>query len=106
MNWKNAGAELPPEWKAAVSARNKELLGKRGLGRFAWCVAAEVLLYLPTPTLRELAAKLRDEAERDWESFANKWTDRERTARTVGPELRAVLNEALKGTARPAQSKK
>lgn len=100
MDWRNAGAELPPEWKAAVSTRNRELLGKRGLGRFSWCVAAELLFCLPTDTLHELAAKLRHEAERDWQSFAHKWSDRKQTARQVGPELLAAVREALEALPR------
>lgn len=105
MDWRNAGAELPPEWKAAISAHNRKLLGKRGLGRYAWCVAVEVLLCLPPERLRELAAKLREEAEHDWETFADKWTDVDETARTIAPELRAALNEALKTVGRPTRPK-
>jgi hypothetical protein len=105
MDWKNAGAELPPQWKAAVSARNRELLGKRGLGRFAWCVAAEVLLALPTDVLHELAAKLRLEAERDWESFANKWSDRDKAARRAGADLLAAVLKALEPAARRASKR-
>lgn len=100
MDWKNAGAALPPEWKEAVSTHNKSLLGKKGLGRYAWCVAAEVLLCLPPERLRALAAKLREEAEGDPEAFAEKWDNRERAARAVAPELRAALNDALKSVGR------
>ncbi len=93
----------------AVSLHNKSLLGKRGLGRYAWCVAAEVLLCLPPGRLRELAARLREEAEHDPEAFAEKWNDREATAQAVAPELRAALHEALKrvgpGTRRPSTRK-
>ncbi len=105
MDWKNAGAELPPEWRKAVSLQNKRLLGKRGLGRFAWCVAAEVLLCLPPERLRELAARLREEAERDPEAFAGKWNDRDAAAQAVGPELRGALHEALKTGGQPSRSK-
>ena len=105
MDWKNAGAALPPEWKEAVSSHNKSLLGKKGLGRYAWCLAAEVLLCLPPERLRELAAKLREEAERDSERFANKWNHREQTARAVAPDLRAALSQALRGIGRPPGSR-
>ena len=96
MEWKNVGASLPPQWQEAVSSHNTSLLGKRGLGRYAWCVAAEVLLCLPPERLRELAAKLRGEAEQDWEAFANKWNNPGATARAIAPELRAAINEALR----------
>ncbi len=105
MEWKNAGAELPPEWKTAVSAQNRRTLGKRGLGRYAWCVAAEVLLSLPPERLRALAAKLREEAEDDPQTFAEKWNDRDETARAIAPELRAALNDALRTVERPRRSK-
>jgi hypothetical protein len=106
MDWKSAGAELPPEWNAAVSAHNRELLGKRGLGRYSWCLAAEVILCLSREKLRELAAKLRDEAERDPQAFAERWSNRESAVRAVAPGLRAALNEALKDAERSARSKK
>ncbi len=96
MEWKNAGAALPSAWKQAVSSHNKDLLGKKGLGRYAWCVAAEVLLCLPPERLRLLAAKLREEAERDPQAFAEKWDNREQAAGLVALELRAALNDALK----------
>lgn len=105
MDWKNAGAALPPEWKEAVSTHNKSLLGKKGLGRYAWCVAAEVLLCLPPERLRALAAKLREEAEGNPESFAQKWNDRDETARAIAAELRAALNEALKSVERSGRPK-
>lgn len=96
MEWSSAGAELPPEWKVIVSQRNRELLGKRGLGRYAWCLAAEILLSLTSEQLRELAAELRDEAETDWNKFAHKWDNPEAAARAHGPELIAKLTAALK----------
>ena len=96
MEWKSAGAELPPEWNAAVSAHNKDILGKRGLGRFAWCLAAQVLLCLPPEQLREFAAELRDEAERDWKAFSERWNNREEAARSLAPKLRTSLSDALK----------
>ncbi len=105
LEWKSAGAQLPPEWKTVLSDHNRRLLGKRGLGRYAWCVAAEVLLCLPPEELRELAAKLRDESESDPESFAEKWNDREAAARTVAPKLLAALNEALRSGGKQAISK-
>ena len=105
MDWKNAGAALPPEWKKAVSRHNTSLLGKKGLGRYAWCVAAEVLLCLPPERLRTLAAKLREQAEDDPQTFAEKWNDRDETARAIAPELRAALNDALRSVERPRRSK-
>lgn len=105
MDWKSAGVALPPRWQQAVSSHNTSLLGKKGLGRYAWCVAAEVLLCLPPERLRELAAKLREEAEGDPEAFAEKWNNREQAARAVGPELRTALNNALKSVEQPARSK-
>ena len=106
MEWSTAGTELPPEWKRAISAHNKRLLGRRGLGRYAWCVAAQMLLALPPDLLRDLASQLRDEAERDWEAFANKWADPDRSARTTVPEIRAAFEEASKRIAGAARSKK
>ena len=105
MDWKNAGAALPPEWKKAVSRHNTSLLGKKGLGRYAWCVAAEVLLCLPPERLRALAAKLREEAEDDPESFAEKWNNRDETAKAIAPALRAALNDALRSVERPGRSR-
>ena len=105
MKWKNAGAELPPKWKKAVSDHNKSLLGQRGLGRYAWCVAAEVLLCLPPERLRELAAKHRDLAERDWESFHDKWVDRDDAWRAVAVELLDDLTEALRSAAPKRKSR-
>lgn len=96
MEWSSAGAELPPEWKVIVSQRNRELLGKRGLGRYAWCLAAEILLSLTSEQLRELAAELREEAETDWNKFAHKWDNPESAARTLRPELIVKLTAALK----------
>ncbi len=105
MDWRSTGAELPPKWKSAISTHHQNLLGRKGLGRYAWCVAAEVLLCLPPERLRALAAKLREEAEGDPESFAKKWNDRDETARVIAPVLRAALNDALKRVSRPARSK-
>ena len=101
MEWQNVGAAVPPRWKQAVSAHNKSMLGKKGLGRYAWCVATEMLLCLPPERLRELAAKLREEAESDWDTFANKWSDRDQTAQAIAPALREALNEALKTVGKP-----
>ncbi len=105
MDWRSTGAELPMKWKGAISTHHQSLLGRKGLGRYAWCVAAEVLLCLPPERLRELAARLREEAERDPEAFAGKWNDRDATAQAVGPELRAALHEALKTAGQPSRSK-
>ncbi len=77
----------PPKWKKAVSDHNKSLLGQRGLGRYARCVAAEVLLPLPAKKLRELAVALRDEAERDWESFDKKWDNRDEATHKTAARL-------------------
>lgn len=106
MQWLSTGAPLPPKWKEAISGHHYDLLGKRGLGRYAWCVAAEVLLCMPPEKLRKLAAALRKQAETDWETFAEKWSDPEKTARTVAPELRAAINEALKATTSAEKKKK
>ncbi len=100
MDWRSTGAELPPKWKSAISTHHQNLLGRKGLGRYAWCVAAEVLLCLPPERLRALAAKLREEAEGDPASFAEKWNDRDEAARAVAPELRTALNDALKRVGR------
>ncbi|MCG8409524.1 MAG: hypothetical protein MI923_30330 [Phycisphaerales bacterium] len=105
MNWENAGVALPPKWKKAISAHNKKMLGKRGLGRYAWCVATEVLLCIPPDKLLELASNLRKQAEIDPDTFAKKWSNPEKTARTVAPELRAAINEALKATTQKKQKK-
>ena len=105
MDWRSTGAELPPKWKSAISAHHQNLLGRKGLGRYAWCVAAEVLLCLPPERLRALAAKLREEAEGNPEAFAEKWDNREQAARAVAAELRAALNDALKSVERAARSK-
>ena len=42
------------------------------------------------------AAGLRDAAESDPAAFTEKWSNRERRAKVVAPELRAALNTALK----------
>ena len=105
MDWRTTGAELPPGWKEGISAHFQGLLGRKGLGRYAWCVAAEVLLCLPPERLRELAAKLREEAESDPAAFAEKWNDRDQAARAVAPALRAALNEGLKTVSKPPRSK-
>lgn len=99
MEWKNAGAELPPEWKDAVSAHFQKMLGKRGLGRFAWCVAAEILLCLPPDELREMASNLRHESESDPGSFAEKWSDPPKTSKRIAAELRPTIDAALKSRA-------
>ena len=104
MDWKNAGAELPPKWKKAVSDHNKSLLGQRGLGRYAWCVAAEVLLSLPAKKLRELAVALRDEAERDWEAFDRKWDNLDEATRDIANRLLRMNDEPPK-TKRKRKSK-
>ncbi len=96
MDWKNAGAELPPKWKKAVSDHNRSLLGQRGLGRYAWCVAAEVLLSLPANKLRELAVALRDEAERDWESFDNKWENRDEATHDIAERVLRMVDDPPK----------
>ncbi len=105
MDWRSTGAELPPKWKNAISTHHQSLLGRKGLGRYAWCVAAEVLLCLPPERLRALAAKLREEAEHDPQTFAEKWNNRDEAARAIAPELRAALNDALKSVKRPARSR-
>ena len=86
----------PPKWKKAVSDHNKSLLGQRGLGRYAWCVAAEVLLPLPAKKLRELAVALRDEAERDWESFDKKWDDRDEATHDIADRLQKMIDDPPK----------
>ena len=83
---------------------HQNLLGRKGLGRYAWCVAAEVLLCLPPERLRALAAKLREEVEDDRQTFAEKWNNRDETARAIAPELRAALNDALRSVERPGRS--
>lgn len=100
MEWRSTGAELPPKWKEALSAHYQNLLGRKGLGRYAWCVAAEVLLCLPPERLRVLAAKLREEAEDAPDAFSEKWSNREQAARTVAPDLRTALEDALKSVER------
>ena len=59
-----------------------------------------MLLCVPPEKLRVLAAKLREEAEADPGAFAEKWNNREQTARNVAPELRAAISDALKGVGR------
>ncbi len=95
MAWKTIGAELPATWTAAVSAHNKSLVGRRGLGRYAWCVAAEFLLCLPVERLREMASKHREHAERDWDSFNEKWATPEQAIELVRAEFLELLQEIL-----------
>ena len=93
--WKNAGAELPPEWKSVVSQHHKDMLAHRGLGRYAWCVAVEVTLCMPAEELRKLASQLREDAEQDWDSFARKWDEREKTAKALRPHLLKLIAKAF-----------
>lgn len=72
QDWQNSGARLPSTWVAEIRALSHELLGKRSLQQYVWCVAAEALLSMPREQILREALRCQMEASQDWEAYEQK----------------------------------